>query len=418
MNELAQHTKQHLEDQLEERFLRYTRIASQSAFNQHEVPSTKTQWDMAQALMAELKGLGIKDVQMDDFANVTAIIKGNKPGPKIGYVAHIDTVDVGLSDQIKAQKIHHHGGDIVLNKALGLLFDKQNHPEVDRYIGEDIFFSDGTSVLGADNKAAISVVMTMIENALKGEFSHPDLYVAFVSDEEIGLKGAKKLDLTRFCPDYAYTIDCCERGEIVYETFNAASADIRIQGVTAHPMSAKGVLVNPTLIASDLMNLFDRRQTPEQTEGREGYIWFTDLVSNQASATLTAAIRDHDLVQFDARKNKLKQAVKQMQALHPTAKLSINITNMYANISNSAEKDHPAIQAIYQAFADQNIEPITIAMRGGTDGSALSAKGLVTPNYFTGAHNFHSKYEFLPMSAFVDSYKVTICILENAIKNR
>jgi len=404
-----------LEQQLEERFLRYTSIESQSAFNQVEVPSTKSQWNMANTLLAELQALGIRDVQIDDFANVTAIIKGNKPGPKIGFVAHIDTVNVGIKAEIKAQKIHYNGGDIVLNKDLGLMFDKQNHPEVDRYINEYIFFSDGTSVLGADNKAAISVVMTMLENALKGEFSHSDLYIAFVSDEEIGLKGAKKLDLERFCPDYAYTIDCCERGEIVYETFNAATAEITISGVTAHPMSAKGVLVNPTLIASDLMNLFDRKQTPEHTEGKEGYIWFTDLVSNQASAKLTAFIRDHNLEKFEARKQQLQQAVEQMQELYPTAKLSIKIVDMYSNISNSADKDHRAIQAIYQAFADQNIEPITIAMRGGTDGSALSAKGLVTPNYFTGAHYFHSKYEFLPMSAFVDSYKVTISILENAI---
>jgi len=239
-------------------------------------------------------------------------------------------------------------------------------------------------------------------------------FVAFVPDEEIGLRGAKLLDLGRFSPDYAYTIDCCELGEVVYETFNAGTAFIEIEGVTAHPMSAKGVLVNPILVAQDLIALFDRSETPERTEGKEGYVWFNRISGGQSSVSLQASIRDHDLAGYDDRKRRLLAAVEEVGRRYPRARLSIRIDDVYANIANHADRSHPAVSAIYGAMAELGIEPRTVAMRGGTDGSALSARGLVTPNYFTGAHLFHSRYEFLPMRSFVASYRLTRRLIEDA----
>ncbi len=399
---------------LEKRFLKYVGIESQSDGASGTMPSSPGQTELAEVLFHELRGLGVADAELDGNAIVTARIPGLPNRPKIGFVAHLDTVDVGLNPKIVPRKIHYEGQDILLNEERGIYFDKKAHPEINRYLGDDIFFSDGTSVLGADNKAALSVVMCAAEALLANEFPHGEVYLAFVPDEEIGLVGSKRLDLNRFRPDYAYTIDSCERGEVVFETFNAGTASIRIEGVTAHPMSAKGVLVNPILIAQDFIGRFDREETPERTEGREGYIWFNRISGDQSAVSLQAALRDHDLSGYEEKKRRIREEVHTLRRKYPKAKFSIEIEDVYANIGNSADRSHPAVAAVYEAMEQLGIEPKTIAMRGGTDGSALSAKGLVTPNYFTGAHLFHSRFEFLPMKSFVDSYRMTMKLIENA----
>ena len=255
--------------------------------------------------------------------------------------------------------------------------------------------------------------MTAVETLLTEDIPHGDVYFAFVPDEEIGLRGAQILDLNRFHPTYAYTIDCCERGELVHETFNAAKAILKIIGVTAHPMAAKGVLVNPVLIAVDLINCLDRASTPENTDDREGYIWVTDMHADQSSCKVTLSIRDHDLIKFKRKKHFLKQHVETIRTRYPTASLTLTVEDQYENIANRASKTHPAMVALYNAFALLDIPPKNISMRGGTDGSMLTKRGLITPNYFTGAHNFHSKFEFLPMSSFLDAYAVTLKLIEN-----
>ncbi len=401
-------------ERLEKRFMRYAGVASQSDAGSSSLPSTPGQAELARTLYEELRGLGVSDVELDGNGIVTAVLPGLPDRPKLGFVAHLDTVDVGLSPTVRARKIRYEGQDILLNEEEGIYFDKAAHPEIERYRGDDILFSDGTSVLGADNKAAISAVMCAIEGVLEEGVPHGDLYVAFVPDEEIGLKGAKRLDLGRFSPDYAYTIDCCELGEVVYETFNAGTAFIEIEGVTAHPMSAKGVLVNPILVAQDLIALFDRLETPERTEGKEGYVWFNRISGGQSAVSLQASIRDHDLAGYDDKKRRLREAVEEIGRRYPKARASVRIEDVYANIANHADRSHPAVAAIYGAMAELGIEPRTVAMRGGTDGSALSARGLVTPNYFTGAHLFHSRFEFLPMRSFVASYRLTRRLIENA----
>ncbi|EOD2822853.1 peptidase T [Providencia stuartii] len=400
--------------QLEQRFFRYLAIESQSDAAATVVPSTEGQRDLAKLLAKELESYGLKEIYIDEHAILYAVRPGNKPSaPKIGFVTHLDTVDVGLSPVIKPQTLKYEGKDLCLNAQEDIWFKASEHPEAAPYIGEEIIFSDGTSVLGADNKAAVTVVMELMDKLQQADFDCGDIYVAFVPDEEIGLRGSKIMDLSRFKVDFAYTIDCCDLGEVVYETFNAASIEVTIKGVTAHPMSAKNVLLNPIRVAHDFIGCFDRFDTPEHTEQREGYFYVTDLVANPDNAKIKMAIRDFDRNSYEARKRYIGEAIELIRARHPRAKIDFKIEDVYSNISDSLGDDRTAIDLIFEALKIQNVEPKVIPMRGGTDGSALSARGVLTPNYFTGALNFHSRFEFLPLSSFEKSYLVSesICRL-------
>ena len=402
-----------LASQLTQRFFRYLAITSQSDAAATTLPTTPGQLDMARALAQELQTLGLDEIVLDEHATVTAVKKGTVPGaPRIGFITHIDTVDVGLSPDIHPQILRFKGEDLCLNASKDIWLRVEEHPEINAYLDEEIIFSDGTSVLGADNKAAVTVVMTLLEN-LTAEQQHGDIVVAFVPDEEVGLRGAKALDLKRFDVDFAWTIDCCEKGEIVFENFNSASASIHFTGVTAHPMSAKGVLVNPLLMAMDYISHFDRQQTPEHTEGREGYVWFNGMEAVQGHAHLSASIRDFDKASFERRKQQIADVAKKIAAQYPTAKVEYSISDIYSNISNAIGEDKRAIGLLFEAMTKLGITPKPTPMRGGTDGAALSAKGLLTPNFFTGAHNFHSQFEFLPVKSFEASYQVALqlCLL-------
>lgn len=279
--------------QLVERFFRYVAVSSQSDARATNLPSTEGQRQLAELLSEELRELGLDDVVLDEHAILTARRAGNQPGaPTIGFIAHLDTADVGLSPVIRPQVLRFEGSDLCLNRDRDVWLRVAEHSDILPYTGEDIIFGDGTSVLGADNKAAIAVLMTLLANLQRSSsdpsshtgsdeskdqsiqdsdgMAHGDIVIAFVPDEEIGLLGAKALDLKRFACDFAYTIDATSLGEVVIETFNAASAEIVFTGVSAHPMAAKGVMVNPLLMAHDFIAQFDRRETPENTEGRSG----------------------------------------------------------------------------------------------------------------------------------------------------
>ena len=242
-------------------FFKYSAIPSQSDASVKKLPSSEGQMKLAKVLADDLKTLGLTNIVVNDNSIVTALLPKNKDNIySIGFVAHLDTVDIGLTGDVHAQILKFEGNDLCLNKEKNIMFKVSDHPEIKNYMNNEIIFSDGTSVLGADNKAAISTVMSALKYIADNNVEHGDIYIAFVPDEEIGLLGSKALDLNVFKPDFAYTIDSCEIGEVVYETFNAGSASIDIEGVTAHPMSAKGVLVNPILIAIDMANEFDRKE--------------------------------------------------------------------------------------------------------------------------------------------------------------
>lgn len=400
-----------IKEKLQENFLSYLAIPSQSDEKNPNVPSSVGQLLLAQKLEKDLEDLGLVDIAINEFGVLQAKLPANNTTPNIGWVCHLDTVDVGLSDQINPQVIKDYDGkDIVLNEKENIVFSTKENPEILSYIGDDIIVTDGRSVLGADNKAAIANVMTALwylrENP---DINHGNIYIAFVPDEEIGLRGVRKIDFDKFDVDFAYTIDCCALGELVYETFNAASGAIKIKGVSAHPMSAKGVLVNPIMIAHDFISMLDRAKMPENTENREGYVWITDIKSDVLNCRIDFNIRNHDKEKFEESKTYLLDAIEILKKRYKSAEIEIDIEDTYANILDSVDENNKvAIENLKEIYQKLEIDPKIIPMRGGTDGSYLSTRGILTPNYFTGAHNFHSNKEFLPMDSFYRSFKVTI----------
>ncbi|MBW0367898.1 peptidase T [Ensifer adhaerens] len=397
------------------RFFRYTAIESQSNGRALCLPSSPGQAALAALLAEEMRELGLADVVVDAHAIVTGLKRGNRPeAPAIGFIAHLDTVDVGLSPFIRPQILRFNGKDLCLNAEEDIWLQVAEHPEIARWQGEDIIVSDGTSVLGADNKAAIAVIMTLLGRL--DEMEHGDVFVGFVPDEEIGLRGAKALDLSRFPCDFAYTIDCCELGEVVLETFNAASAEIVFTGVSAHPMSAKGNLVNPLTMAIDFIAQFDRNDTPEHTADRQGFFWFKDLVANDSEATLTCLIRDFDTDGFHQRKRRIAEMAERIRLSYPSGNVRYQITETYRNIATSLAEDDRAVSLLFKAMDELGIDKKLIPMRGGTDGAVLSARGIPTPNFFTGAYNFHSRFEFLPVPAFEQSFEVAMRICRAAVR--
>lgn len=405
-----------------QRFYRYVAIPSQSKANGgSKIPSTEGQWNLAKLLQDELADLGLSDISLSDTCVLTAHLPSHLPAgemrpiPAVGFCAHLDTVDVALSPIVRPRLVTaYDGGDIVLNREKHIVMRAADHPELAAYIGQDLITTDGTSVLGADNKAAITTIMTALTTLVsQPDHYHGDIYVAFVPDEECGLYGAKSMDFMKFPVDFAYTIDSCALGEVVYETFNAGSAVVTIHGVSAHPMSAKGQLVNPTLLACDFINLFDRTETPERTEGKEGYIWCQSITSNQSTAVVRLNIRDHDKEKYEEKKRRIAANVETLRQHEPRAVITCTLTDTYGNIADAiTPENYVAIDYLYTAMADLGITPKTIAMRGGTDGSYISTKGILTPNYFTGGLNFHSRYEFLPLPSLEKSYELTLKLIE------
>ncbi|MBQ9010488.1 MAG: peptidase T [Clostridia bacterium] len=409
-----------LQERLMYRFLRYVAIPTQSKAGTGVIPSSPGQWDLARLLMEDIAALGVQDITIDEHAVVVGRLparlpEGHAPVPVVGWVTHMDTVDVSMSPEIHPVIIRNYqGGDICQNEEKQIYITVEEHPELLRYIGQDIIVSDGTSVLGADDKAAIANVVTALEVLAENpDIPHGEIYICFVPDEEIGLIGAKSMDFSRFPVDFAYTIDCCEEGELVYQTFNAGSGKLQITGVTAHPMSSKNNTVNPILIAVDFINLLDRGETPEHTEKTEGYIWVQGISGDQLNTTVLLTIRDHDRIKYLAKKEDLHACMEMMKKRHPKARLSLEIEDDYANINDAITPDkRKCVDYLFKAMESIGVQPKDIAMRGGTDGSFISTQGIPTPNYFTGAHNFHSRCEFMPMGAVENSCRTTLKLIE------
>lgn len=399
-------------------FLKYVSIPSQSNESNEKIPSSEGQLTLAKILYDDLYSLGIEDVSINDYGVVQALIHSNigtkEKYSSIGWVCHMDTVDVGLSEVVNPRIVkNYQGGDIILNKEKDIKISPLEDKNLSSYIGDDIVVTDGNSVLGADNKAAIANVMTAVSYIVENQhLRHGDIYLAFVPDEEIGLRGVRKIDFSKFDVDFAYTIDCCKLGELVYETFNAASGKLKIKGVSAHPMNSKNNLVNPIMIAHDFIAMLDRSKMPENTEGREGYIWVTDIHSNVLDLSLNFNIRDHNRDNFEKSKKYLINIAEYLRKKYEKAKIEIEIEDVYRNICDCIDdKNVLAIEKLKDAYALLGIEPEIIPMRGGTDGSYLSTRNILTPNYFTGALNFHSNKEYLPMDSFYKSFLVTLQLM-------
>lgn len=408
-----------LKEHLVDRFFRYLSISSQSRVSSRVVPSSKGQMLLARLLARELKELGLKSVVVNDNAIVTAYLPANVENTySIGFLSHIDTVDIGESEDIYPQVFKFHGSDIILNKKKNIIFKISEHKEIKKYLGDDIIFSDGTSVLGCDNKAAIAIIMTALKYIKDLKLPHGDIFVAFVPDEEIGLRGSKLLDIKKFSPDFAYTIDGSELGEVSQETFNASKVHIEIEGVVTDFENAKDKMINPVLIAVDIVKSFDRRQTPEYTSEKEGFIWTTNIIADGKIAKIDISIRDHDKKLFDIKKAEVERAIERVKRQYRKAKIKYSMEDIYLNIYDNIKNNKVSIDTLYKALDNLKIKAKPLAMRGGTDGSALASKGIAIPNYFTGGHNFHSVYEFLPISSFYKSLETTLEIIRITSENK
>ena len=398
-----------------ERFLRYTKIDTQSQHDAESYPSTAKQLDLARLLEKELRELGMSEVELDQYGYVTATLPANidHDCPVVGFIAHMDTSPDASGENVKARVIENYDGkDIILNEAENIILSPDVFPDLLKYQGESIVVTDGTTLLGADDKAGIAAIMDAMRHLIANpEIKHGRIRVGFTPDEEVGA-GVEYFDVQKFGADFAYTIDGGEKGELEYESFNAASARLKFKGISVHPGTAKGVMRNANLVAMEfqsLMPLFDR---PEHTEKREGFIHLTQMSGLTEAAQLDYIIRDHDKTLFEAKKQIVRNAAAYLQSKYGDDVLELEIKDQYFNMGEVL-KEHPeVVELARQAYRAEGIEPIEIPIRGGTDGSRLSFMGLPTPNVFYGGHNAHGPLEFLSVSGLEKSRDVIVRIAQ------
>lgn len=405
-----------LKQELTERLISYARVETQSNEESSTTPSTPGQLTLARMLVEELNSIGMKDVTMDENGYVMATLPSNtdKDGvPTIGFLAHVDTATDFTGKGVNPQIVDNYdGGDIVLNAGLGVVLSPKLFPELPQYKGHTLITTDGTTLLGADNKAGIAEIMT----AMAYLIGHPDIKhgtvrVAFTPDEEIG-RGPEKFDVAAFNADFAYTVDGGPLGELEYESFNAAKASIKIQGTNVHPGTAKNKMVNSIKIAMELNSMLPPEQAPEHTEGYEGFYHLLSQNGDTERTKMEYIIRDFDRTEFAAKKEHLTQVVKQLQAKYGEERVTLEMRDQYYNMREKIEPVKEIVDVAYEAMESLGITPIVKPIRGGTDGSQLSYMGLPTPNIFTGGENFHGKFEYISVDNMLKSVQVIIEILK------
>ena len=397
-----------------EKFLRYVTFDTQSAEGTGQVPSTPGQWDLARFAARELEELGLVDVRVDDHAYVTATLPANtdKKLPMIGLLAHLDTALEVTGKGVHPRVVHYEGGDIVLNEALGVVLSPRDFPDLKDYVGQDLVVTDGTTLLGSDDKAGMAAIMGALDFLTKHpEVVHGTVKVAFTPDEEIG-HGAELLDLEAFGADFAYTVDAGPRGQINFETFNAARADIRIHGRAVHPGTSKNKMLNASLLGHELLNLMPPAETPATTEGYEGFYHVTGFTGSVEVASLSFIIRDHDRQRFEGRKAFMRRVVEWMRDKYGKERFDLELSDTYYNMREPLEKAMHIVETAKEAMTALGIPPKVVPIRGGTDGSRVSYRGLLCPNIFYGGHNAHGKFEFLAVDSLEKSVLVILKILE------
>ncbi|MGO1581368.1 MAG: peptidase T [Peptoniphilaceae bacterium] len=395
-----------------ERFLEYVKFETTSDENSNTMPSTKSQFELAKFLVKELEDLGLDTVTMDENAYVYASLKSNsnKNLPKIGFIAHMDSSPDMTAKNVKPQIIKYMGGDIKLNEKFSI--KESEFPFLKNLIGEELITTDGNTLLGADDKAGIAIIVSAIEHLLKNpEIEHGDIKIAFTPDEEIG-RGADLFDVTLFNADFAYTVDGGPLGELEYENFNAASAKITIQGKNVHPGSAKNIMVNSQLIAMELNSMLPVNMRPEYTTDYEGFFLLTNIEGDVENTKLNYIIRDHNMEKFKEKKIILKSAVEFLNKKYKDI-ISIELTDSYYNMKEKIEDHMYIVDLAKKSMEELNIVPIIKPIRGGTDGARLSFMGLPCPNIFTGGYNFHGRYEFIPISSMKKGKELVLKIIEN-----
>lgn len=400
-----------------DRFLKYIQIATTSDPSNEATPSTPQQMAFAEVIADDLRSLGLDEVSIDENGYLTATLQSNTSDniPTIGFIAHLDTSPDMSGEQIVPQIITNYDGeDIVLNKNENIILSPIKFPELKDYKNQTIIATSGNTLLGADDKAGIVEILSAMEFFIQNpQIKHGKIRVAFTPDEEIG-RGANKFDVKAFGCEFAYTIDGGQIGEIEYENFNAASAEITFYGTNVHPGYAKGKMLNSIRLANEFINILPKDETPETTEEYEGFFHLTTMEGTVEKTTISYIIRDHDREKFENRKKLLIHNTEYLQQKYGSHTTKIEIKDSYYNMREKILPSIHIVETAIEAIKMSGIEPIVRPIRGGTDGATLSFKGLPCPNIFTGGHNFHSRYEFVPLESMekaVDTIKNIITII-------
>lgn len=397
------------------RFISYAKVETQSDDSSASCPSTPGQLVLARMLVEELKAIGMQDITMDSNGYVMATLPANtdKEIPTIGFLAHMDTATDFTGAGVKPQIVEQYDGqDIVLNEALHIVLSPNDFPELAGYKGHTLITTDGTTLLGADDKAGITEIMTAMAHLIRNpELKHGKVRVAFTPDEEIG-RGPHKFDVAAFDAVYAYTMDGGPLGELQYESFNAAAALITCKGKNVHPGTAKGKMINSAKIAMELHGRLPADETPEQTEGYEGFYHLISIHGDVEQTELRYLIRDHDRNRFNERKSQLIAIVEELQEKYGEKRIELEIKDQYFNMKEKIEPVKEIVDIARQALENLGIKPIIQPIRGGTDGSQLSYMGLPTPNIFTGGENYHGRFEYVSADNMVQAVNTIIEIVQ------
>ncbi|WP_337009064.1 peptidase T [Pantoea sp. AS142] len=403
-------------EQLLERFLSYVAVETQAKPQARQVPSSEGQWTLARQLQEELLALGFVDVTLSNHCCVMGTLPANVdwPTPVIGFISHMDTSPDFTAKHVNPQIIENYrGGDIALGNGNEILSPVM-FPVLHKLIGHTLITTDGKTLLGADDKAGIAEIMTAMAHLAESDRPHGAIRVAFTPDEEIG-RGTSHFDVEGFAADWAYTVDGSDLGEFEYENFNAASATVKIVGNNVHPGSAKGVMVNALELANQFHAAVPAREKPQYTDGYQGFYHLHQVKGSVEHAEMLYIIRDFETESFEQRKQKLLQIAAEInKTLHPDCSINVEITNSYRNMREKVEPFPHIIELALQAMRDCDIEPVVKPIRGGTDGSALSWKGLPCPNIFTGGYNYHGKHEFASLNIMAKSVEVIVRLSELA----
>ncbi|MBG9815865.1 peptidase T [Bacillus safensis] len=400
-----------MKEEMIQRFTSYVKVDTQSDADKESCPSTDGQLNLARQLVEEMKSIGIQEVTMDENGYVMGTIPSNtdKDVPTIGFLAHIDTATDFTGKNVKPQ-IHenYQGGNITLNEDLHIVLSPQQFPNLQKYQGHTLITTDGTTLLGADNKAGIAEIMTAMHYLIEHpEIKHGKIRVAFTPDEEIG-RGPHKFDVDAFGASYAYTIDGGPLGELQYESFNAAGAKVSIKGNNVHPGTAKDKMVSAAKIGMLFHNKLPSDESPEYTEGYEGFFHLTKFVGEVEEAELQYIIRDFDKEKFNNRKALFEKIANDLKATYGENSITLSIQDQYYNMREKIEPVKHIVDIAHEAMENSSVTPVIEPIRGGTDGSQLSYKGLPTPNIFTGGENFHGKYEFISVENMVKATEVIV----------
>ncbi|GIJ96090.1 peptidase T [Capnocytophaga stomatis] len=403
---------------LVERFITYIKTDTQSAPESQTTPSTEKQWNLARLLVEELKSIGLEDVTIDENSYVMATLPSNVDYevPTIGFIAHFDTSPDFSGENVNPQFVENYdGGDIVLNKEKNIVLSPSYFEDLLLYKGQTIITTDGTTLLGADDKAGIAEIVTAMEYLIQHpEIKHGKIRIGFTPDEEIG-RGAHKFDVKKFGADWAYTMDGSQIGELEYESFNAAGAKVHFKGKSVHPGYAKNKMVNSLLIANQFISSLPENEIPQRTSGREGFYHITDVSGDIENTVVQLIIRDHDRKLFEKRKETVQQIVNELNKEYPNA-VSAEIKDQYFNMREKIEPVFHIVEVAEKAMKELGITPIIKPIRGGTDGSQLSYMGLPCPNIFAGGHNFHGKFEYVPVQSLEKATQVIVKIAELVAK--